>query len=60
MSSCDVLESDNDVLTPVVDVNGKEIYVLANGESFIDVQSKVQTKIGHEFVCPTYVYAFAV
>jgi hypothetical protein len=43
VSSCDVLESDNDVLTPVVDVNGKEIYVLANGESFIDLQSKIQT-----------------
>ncbi|MBA4057468.1 MAG: hypothetical protein C0490_22325, partial [Marivirga sp.] len=42
-SSCDVLESDNDVLAPSVDINDKEIYVLANGESFIDLQSKVQT-----------------
>ena len=43
MSSCDILESDNDVLAPVVDINDKEIYVLANGQSFIDLQSKVQT-----------------
>jgi hypothetical protein len=38
-----VLESDTDVLEPEVDITGKEIYVLPNGESFIDLQSKVQT-----------------
>jgi len=43
LSSCDVLESDTDVLEPEVDITGKEIYVLPNGESFIDLQSKVQT-----------------
>lgn len=43
MFSCDVLESDPDVLDPSVDITGKEIYVLANGASFIDLQSKVQT-----------------
>jgi hypothetical protein len=41
--SCDVLESDSDVLEPDVDINGKEIYVLANGTSFIDLQSSVTT-----------------
>lgn len=43
VSSCDILESDNDVLTPVVEIKNKEIYVLANGQSFIDLQSKIQT-----------------
>lgn len=43
MSGCDVLESDPDVLVPDVDVTGNEVYVLTNGESFIDLQSKVQT-----------------
>lgn len=41
--SCDVLESDPDVLEPTVDITGEEIYVLANGASFIDLNSKVQT-----------------
>lgn len=41
--SCDVLESEPDVLEPVVDIDGTEVYVLANGSSFIDLQSKVQT-----------------
>lgn len=43
LSSCDVLESDTDVLEPAVEITGKEIYVMPNGESFIDLQSKVQT-----------------
>jgi hypothetical protein len=43
LSACDVLESDSDVLVPDVDITGKEIYVLTTGESFIDLQSKIQT-----------------
>lgn len=43
LSSCDVLESDDDVLASVVNINDTEIYVLANTESFIDLQSKVET-----------------
>lgn len=43
VAACDVLESDPDVLEPHVDVTGTEVYVLANGATFIDLQSKVQT-----------------
>jgi hypothetical protein len=45
LASCDVLESDPDILEPDVEITGDEVYVLANGTSFIDLQSKVQTNI---------------
>jgi len=41
MSSCDVVEPDADVLEPSVDVQEKEIYVLSDGASFIDLQSRI-------------------
>jgi len=45
LSGCDVLESDPDVLQPTVEIMGDEVYVLANGTSFIDLQSKVHTTL---------------
>src|SRR5688572_3102558 len=41
--SCDVLESDPDVLEPTTDINGKEIYVLANSPTIVDLNAKLQT-----------------
>jgi hypothetical protein len=41
--SCDVLEPDPDVLEPTANVNGKEIYVLANSPSIVDLNAKLQT-----------------
>ena len=41
--SCDVLEPDPDVLEPATNVNGKEIYVLANSPSIVDLNAKLQT-----------------
>jgi len=41
--SCDVLDSDPDVLQPDTDITGKEIYVLANSPSFIDLNTALQT-----------------
>lgn len=44
-TSCDPLESDPDILLPTTDITDKEIYVLANGTSFIDLNNKLQTNI---------------
>ena len=44
-ASCDVLESDPDVLEPDVDLTGKEVFVLANSASFIDLNSRLQTNV---------------
>jgi hypothetical protein len=41
--SCDVLEPDPDVLEPTTNVNGKEIYVLANSPAIVDLNAKLQT-----------------
>jgi hypothetical protein len=41
--SCDVLESDPDVLEPSTTINGKEIYVRANSPTIVDLSAKVQT-----------------
>lgn len=41
--SCDVLDSDPDVLQPDTDITGKEIYVLANSPSFIDLNTALQS-----------------
>jgi hypothetical protein len=43
--SCDVLESDPDVLEPTTNINGREIYVLANSSSIVDLNAKLQTNI---------------
>jgi hypothetical protein len=43
LASCDVLESDPDILEPEVQITGDEVYVLANSTSFIDLQSKVHS-----------------
>ena len=43
LAGCDVLESDPDVLEPKVEITGDEVYVLSNGTSFIDLQSKVHS-----------------
>src|SRR5688572_1469920 len=40
---CDVWEPDPDVLEPTTNVNGKEIYVLANSHSIVDLNDKLQT-----------------
>jgi hypothetical protein len=45
LASCDVLESDPDVLEPAVEITGEEVYVLSNGTSFIDLQSRVQSNL---------------
>jgi len=45
MAGCDVLEPDPDVLEPKVEIIGGEVYVLANGTSFIDLQSKVHSTL---------------
>ena len=45
LGSCDVLESDPDVLEPSVEITNDEVYVLSNGASFIDLQSKVQSNL---------------
>lgn len=45
MVSCDVLESDPDVLKPTSDITGKEVFVLANSASFIDLNAKLQTNV---------------
>jgi Bacterial Ig domain len=45
LASCDVLESDPDVLEPAVEITGDEVYVLSNGTSFIDLQSRVQSNL---------------
>ncbi len=45
LAACDVLESDPDVLDPEVEITGDEVYVLANGTSFIDLQSKVHSTL---------------
>jgi hypothetical protein len=37
------LEPDPDVLEPTTNVNGKEIYVLANSPSIVDLNAKLQT-----------------
>jgi hypothetical protein len=37
--SCDVLESDPDVLEPTTNINGREIYVLANSSSIVDLNA---------------------
>src|SRR5687768_12553524 len=41
--SCDVLESDPDVLELTTDIKGKEIYVLANSPAIVDLNAKLQT-----------------
>src|SRR5688572_21408703 len=41
--SCDVLESDPDVLEPTTNINGGEIYVLANSSSIVDLNTKLKT-----------------
>ena len=46
LTSCDVLESDPDVLSPSTEITGKEVFVLANSPSFIDLNAKVQTNVG--------------
>jgi hypothetical protein len=45
LASCDVFESDPDILEPQVEISGDEVYVLANGTSFIDLQSKVHSTL---------------
>src|SRR5688572_15735797 len=40
---CDVLEPDPDVLDPTTNVNGKEIYVLANSPSIVNLNATVET-----------------
>ncbi len=46
LASCDVLESDPDVLEPAVEITGDEVYVLSNGTSFIDlaIQGSIQSR----------------
>ena len=46
--SCDVLEPDADIVTPTTEIVDKEIVVLANSPSFIDLNSKFETNV------PTY------
>lgn len=43
--SCDILEPDADVITPSTKVTDKEVVVLADGPSFIDLNSRVQTNV---------------
>jgi len=41
--SCDIIEPDNDVVTPSAEIKEKEIVVLANSPTFIDLNSKLKT-----------------
>ncbi len=43
--SCDIIEADNDVVTPSAEIKEKEIVVLANSPSFIDLNSKLKANI---------------
>ncbi len=43
--SCDILESDPDVVTPNTEISGDEVVVMANSTSFIDLNSKVTTNV---------------
>ena len=45
LASCDVMESDPDILEPKVEITDDEVYVFSNGTSFIDLQSKVQSTL---------------
>lgn len=45
LTGCDTLDADSDVLTPDVEIDGNEIYVLANGASYIDLQEKLQSNV---------------
>ena len=44
-TSCDILEPDNDVVTPSAEIKEKEIVVLANSPSFIDLNSKLKINL---------------
>jgi len=44
-TSCDVLESDPDVLDGKTKITGTEVHILADGTSFIDLKSKFQTNV---------------
>lgn len=41
--SCDVLESDPDVIEPKTIITGEEIYVLANSPTIVDLNAKFQS-----------------
>lgn len=41
--SCDVLESDPDVLEPKTNITGEEIYVLANSPTIVDLNAKLKS-----------------
>jgi hypothetical protein len=43
--SCDMLESDPDVLEPSTTITGDEIIVLANAPSFIDLNATLKTNV---------------
>ena len=43
--SCDIIEPDHDVVIPSAEIKGKEIVVLANSPSFIDLNSKFKSNI---------------
>ena len=43
--SCDILEPDNDVVNPSAEIKEKEIVVLANSPSFIDLNSKLKINL---------------
>lgn len=45
MYACDTFESDPDVLQPSVALTGKEIYVLSNSASFIDLNETFKTNV---------------
>lgn len=45
MASCDILESDPDVITPNTKIADDEVIVMANSTSFIDLNSKVTTNV---------------
>jgi hypothetical protein len=43
--SCDVMESDPDILEPQTDITGKEIFVMANGASIINLNTALQSNV---------------
>ncbi len=43
--SCDMLESDPDILQPTTELTGKEVFVLANSASFIDLNASLKSNV---------------
>ncbi len=43
--SCDMLESDPDILQPTTELEGKEVFVLSNSASFIDLNASLKSNV---------------